>query len=88
MNLRVNSYLLATLLTNSYTPKNSCITWPLFSDRTSFNLRITRLFMYLYQSRRPLNSRITWQHNFKSESEELAHYLAALFRSESKESTS
>ena len=76
-----------TLYKNSYTPKKVRITWPLFSGQPSFSLRITRLFLYLYQSRRPLNSRITWPPYLKSESEVLAHYLASLSRSESKDPT-
>ena len=38
------------LYENSYTPRNSRITWLLFSGQTSFNSRITRTLMYLYQS--------------------------------------
>ena len=66
--------------TLSQSPKSLRITWPLFSGQTSFNSRITRLFVYLYQSLRPSNLRISWPHNFKSVSVELAHYLATLYK--------
>ena len=39
------------------------------------------IFWPLYKnSYTPKNSRITWPQNFKSESEEFAHYLATLLR--------
>ena len=80
-----SSRIIWPLSKNSCTPKNPRISWQPFSGQTSFNSRITRLFMYLYQSWRPVNSRITWPPYLKSESEELANYLAVLFRLESKE---
>ena len=81
LRIRVRSAraLLDRFISKSCT-KKSRITFPPYLGQTLFNSRITRLFLYLYQSWRPLNSHITWPHNFKPESEVLAHYLAALYK--------